>query len=142
MKVTLLEVFKDFEVTVKGYGQFGRYVQLFKLVPIQNANTVTVEDLENYVKSLQQRYPDKNFYLDKRVLNGKVFYIVTKKKRMPNGRQVYDRIPVYFDLENQKVYVPKSYVKKQRRLTNYILMRVLGALGVARQYYVRTEGRR
>jgi len=142
MPITLLEVFKDFDVTIKGYGQFGKYRQLFKLIPKPNAKPVTLQDLENYVKNLQQKYPDKNFNLLKKTINGKTYYIINKKKRIQSKKQIYDRVPIWFDLENQKIYVPKSYVTRQKRLTNYILMRTLGTLGLAKQIYVSTISKR
>lgn len=52
-----------------------------------------------------------------------------------------DVVPIYFDLENQKIFVPKSYVKSKPKLVNYILMRTLGALGLTTTKYIATIGR-
>mgnify|MGYP000011619538 CR=1 FL=1 len=52
-----------------------------------------------------------------------------------------DAVPIYFDLESQKIYVPKTYVERKPKLVNYILMRTLGALGVARTRYDKIIGR-
>ena len=142
----LLEVFKDFEVMLEGSSQWGRYRALYRLVPVKNRKKVTLQDLERYAKSLQMRYPDKEFYLKKVKVKGKEYYVIAKKCIIKVGRfkkiRQYDRIPIYIDLENQKFYVPKSYVETKSKLTAYILMRVLGTLGVAKVRYVKMLGAR
>ena len=138
----MLEVFKDFEVVVRGKCNYGRYEAEFVIEPKTNPKTVTLKDLESYVERLRQRYPDKNFYLRRTHVKGRLFYVITRKSyvTLPNGKRkrVRDRVPIYVDLESQRFYVPASYVKKQRRLVNYIVMRTLGALGVSTSRYLRT----
>jgi len=144
--VELLEVFKDFKVYILGGSQFGRYRALYELVPSPNPKPITVDSLEAYVRRLQSRYPDGGFKLDVKRIGSQTFYIVNKKSyvKTPDGRKrmVRDRVPIYFDLEAQKVYVPRWYVKNRRRLASYILMRTLGALGYATVKYKETLGRR
>jgi len=59
----------------------------------------------------------------------KPFHIITQKAS--------PRVPIYVCLETQTFYVPKTYLKRKRRLTNYILMRTLGARGVSQSKYYR-----
>jgi hypothetical protein len=75
-----------------------------------------------YVNSLQQRYPNHNFYL-RRWRN---YHIITRK-----GKYVKGRVSIYIDLEKQAFYIPKSYLQKNPKLANYIIMVTLGALGVS-----------
>jgi len=53
-----------------------------------------------------------------------------------------DAIPIYFDLQNQRIYVPKTYMDKKPKLANYILMRTLGALGLTKTRYKKIIGRK
>jgi len=173
--VRLLEVFKDFEVKVRGKSFHSQYDAEYIVVPKKRPKKVTLEDLKNYVRRLQQRYPQRNFKLRKY----KNFYIITQqityvdeetkrginalrrrlrsinRRLLPSVIDRYERIilsqklnnlrrrvkrrkdviPIYIDLENQKFYVPKSYVEKRRKLTNYIIMRTLGTLGVSTSKY-------
>jgi len=177
----LLEVFKDFEITVGSWTFRRKYTQRRKVVPLQNPQTLTKKDLQEYVLSLQKRYPRRGFKLRKY----KDFYVIDQdlidqehyqeKKRiieaikseeirirrtpLINAIEHYitlkvieklknhlkqlrknrkkDRIPLYFNLKEQKIYVPKTYVTKNRSLTNYICMRTLGALGISQSTYVR-----
>ena len=144
-RIKLLEVFEDFEIYVKGGSQYGRYDAWFKVVPRKDRKRIELKDLEEYIKNLQKRFPKKNFYLGKRKINGKTFYIITKKSYYidNNGRKrkIRDRVPIYADLEEQKFYVPASYVKKMPKLVNYICMVTLGALGVSQSVYIRSMGR-
>ena len=139
-RVKLLEVFKDFEVTVRGKGQFGRYNQMFIVEPKKDAEPITKEALEAYVENLKRRYPGEGFRLRKY----KNYIVLDKPSRRWKGNRlvkVKDRVPIYFDLKNQKFYVPKWYVEKRTRLTNFIIMVTLGALGVTRVRYLKTIGR-
>jgi hypothetical protein len=135
----LLEVFKDFKVRVKGASFHSKYEADYLVIPKSNPKTVTLEDLNKYVESLQRRYPDRDFYLRITHVNGKQYHIITRKtwKKLPDGtkKRVYDRIPIYINLEEQKFYVPETYVRKQYGLTCYIIMRTLGTLGVAEVKY-------
>jgi len=142
----LLEVFKDFKVIIEGASQHGRYRALFEVIPKNNQSPITVEALSKYVERLQQKHPDRNFYLRHTRVGGREFYVITRKcyVTLPDGtrKRVYDRVPIYFDLQNQKIYVPKSYVEKQKKLVNYIIFRTLGGLGVSRVIYLQTIGTR
>jgi len=136
----LLEVFRDFEVLVEGRGQFGRYRQLFKIEPRKERRRITEEDLRRYVRRLQEKYPNEGFRLRK----WKGLWVIDKPSyRVERGKKVRDwrRIPIYIDLSAQRFFVPAWYVKKKRKLTNYVVMRTLGTLGISRSRYVGTIGR-
>jgi hypothetical protein len=141
-----MEPFKDFKVYIRGASQKGRYEALYELVPEDGRRYITRQDLEDYVEKLQEKHPDKGFRLDTKRIGGRRFYVITRRsyEKLPDGskRQVRDRVPIYFDLDSQKVYVPRWYVRNRRRLTNYILMRTLGSLGYATVKYKRITARR
>lgn len=136
----LVEIFKEHEPIVNGRSFMGKYRAKYKIVPRRHRNFLTVEDLEKYVKRLQERYPNRDFYLRKTKYKGKVYYVITRKsyKKMPDGTRkwVKDRIPIYFDLEKQRYYVPESYIKRTPRLANYLIMVTLGALGISQSKYL------
>jgi len=72
----------------------------------------------------------------------KTLYAITRKSRDPKGNPIKQRIPIYFHLESQRFYIPKTYIKTRPKLAAYITMRVLGTLGISKTKYVRTLGRR
>jgi hypothetical protein len=138
--VKLVEIFKELDIVVEGTSQFGRYRALYRLVPTENK--ITEQDLQNYIQKMQQKYPDKNFQLNIRLVNGKFYYVITRKSTitLPDGtkKRVWDRIPIYIDLENQKFYIPQYYVKRRPKLAKYIAMVVLSTLKVAKTKYLQT----
>jgi hypothetical protein len=140
--VKLLDVFEDFEAVIKGASFHSKYTCFFKIVKKTNPKTVTVEDLQQYIKYLQEKFPDREFYLRVAKVGGRVFHVITRKcwMKMPDGarKRVSDRVPIYVDVENQKFYIPKSYVEKRYKLTCYIVMRTLGKLGVSTVEYLST----
>ena len=135
----LMEFYKNFKVYMIGGSQNNRYRALYELVPRSDRKQITVKDLENYVERLRSKHPDKEFKLNIRFVDGRKLYVISRSsyERLPDGskRRVYDRVPIYFDLEAQKVYVPRWYVRNRRKLANYILMRTLGSLGYALMEY-------
>ena len=118
----LVELFKDYTPIVRGKALNSRYEAVYRIERKANPKTVTEEDLIKYVNSLQQRYPNHNFYL-RRWRN---YHIITRK-----GKYVKDRVSIYIDLEKQAFYVPKHCIEKNPKLANYIIMVTLGALGVS-----------
>jgi len=75
----LLEVFKDFNVTVTSWTKISGYNTKYKfikqVIPLENPNPITLQDLQKYVENLQERYPQRGFYLRK---HGN-FYILSQK---------------------------------------------------------------
>jgi hypothetical protein len=144
--VRLLEFGRDFQVLVEGASQHGRYKALFELVPKPSPEAITRERLEAYVGRLRTAYPDRGFRLDAVLTGGRLLHVITRPSydRLPDGtrRQARLRVPIYFDLEAQKVLVPQWYVRNRRRLMGYVLMRTLGSLGYAHVKYLRIQGRR
>jgi len=178
--VTLLEVFKDFDVTVESWTYRPKYNIIKLITPKENPKIITLEDLENYVQRLAERYPERGFRIRKyknfHVIDQKFYppeyyqekediletmrfhearrrryppisalerlMIIKKLKTLRNRlkklkrNRKKDRIPIYFDLDQQRVFVPKTYVKRNKSLTNYICMITLGALGVSQSRYI------
>jgi len=134
--VRLLEVFKDFQVTVMGASQRSRYHYPMRIERKPNPNRLSLEDLVDYVETLKVKFPDKGFKLTKRRVEGKQYYIITKRsyRKDEQGRshEVMDRAPIYCDLEEQRFFVPQRYLRDRRRLVNYVIMRTLGSLGITR----------
>jgi len=129
----LLKIFKEYDVQIKGKGQFGRYTQLFILKPIEGQQ-ITLEKLQDHVCILQQKYPQRGFRLKKR---GK-YYIIDQTLYREDGKRKQDRVPVYFNLDTQEIMVPWSYIVRKPKLVNYILLRTLGALKLAKPKYFQT----
>jgi len=124
----LLEVFKDFEVTVRGWSNKPQYTTRYRIVPREDFDPLTLEDLEDYIESLQKRFPDRGFYLRKY----KNFRVITQK----GSYHKKDAVPIYVDLKEQRFYVPSSYLRRNRCLVNYICMVTLGSLGITKREYM------
>jgi len=125
--VRLIEVFKDFEIIVDGASNKSRYRYPMKVEKKKDAPTLKVEDLERYVDGLRARFPEKDFVLIKGNVEGKEYYVITKTPRHKSK----DYVPIYFDLEEQRFFVPEYYLKDRPKLVNYIVMVTLGSLGIS-----------
>ncbi|MEM2612293.1 MAG: hypothetical protein QW332_06125 [Thermoproteota archaeon] len=130
----LIEIFTEYEVYVSSRqtvkGKNGGRLLTFKIVPKQNRKRITIESLMEYVNKLNARYPEEGFTLVKK---GK-YYVLTKNKL----NSTKPNVPIYFDLEKQKFYIERRSTQSPA-ITNYIIMRTLGALGVSQSKYVRSE---
>jgi hypothetical protein len=135
LMVKLLQVFRDIELTYTAKSRGARrddtYYRRYRVVPLRGHDPLTLEKLEEYLKNLQERFPDRGFYLKEKIIDGRRFYILSQKTRNPDGKKKKDVVSIYFDLAFQRVYVPYSYWRNNKRLTTFILHRVLGALGLA-----------
>jgi len=133
--VELMEVFKDFEIIIKGGSFHGRYQYPMRVTKKDDPPRLSFEDLVEYVEHLKSKYPEKGFKLVKRRVEGREYYVIAKKAHWVDEagrlREHMDRVPIYIDLEGQRFFVPKRYLRDRRRLVNYIVMRALGALGVS-----------
>jgi len=123
-----------------------RYVYLAQIVRRQDAPKITLQMLEDYLTKLKERMKKQHgeevanlFYLGKRRVDGKLYYYLGRKRKRVGNLKTTDRLPIYFDLDTNEVYVPYSYTQSQRKRVNYILMTVLGAL---QQVKKRSTGKR
>jgi hypothetical protein len=127
----LTEIFEEHTPIVQGGSQYGRYKADFIIAKKPNPPHITETDLKTYVERLKQRYPTEGFYLRKIKWHGKTLHVIGKRKR----KGVTGRIPIYFDLQNQKFYIDKKDLEKNERLANYIIMVTLGSLGISQSKY-------
>jgi len=137
-KSKLIEIFEEYKPIVRGKSNFGKYPALYEVVRRKEPKKVTLESLKEYVKKLNEKYPEYGF----RIYQKGKFLVLDRKpfRKDKRGRKkfVHQRVPIYFDLEEQKFYLPESYLKRSKKLVNYIIMRTLGALGVSTTKYIKT----
>jgi hypothetical protein len=127
----LIEIFEEHTPIVKGGSQYGRYQAEFIIVKKPNPPQLTETELGIYTERLQQKYPSEGFYLRKITWKNKTLHVLAKRK----NHHAQGRIPLYFDLENQKFYIDKRDLQKNERLANYIIMVTLGSLGISQSKY-------
>ena len=113
----LLEAFKDFEV--RRYSA-GRIIRITPATEIK----VTYDDIKKAADELNEKYPQHRYIVKKRRVNGKEFVIFRRDE--PNGRGV----PVYIDVEEGRIFVPASYVKRNFRLVRAVIDFRLSALRI------------
>jgi hypothetical protein len=172
----LLDIFTDCEIIVNSWTRKPTYPAKYRILPKPNPKTLTLQDLQQYVANLQQRYPERGFYLRKHrnmyVITQKMVIIPEEIKQEINLLKTrlnqinkclyqstvnkyekiivtntlrelkskitrkHDAIPIYIDLQNQRFYVPQIYIKTKPKLTAYIIMKTLGALGITQSKYI------
>ena len=113
----LLEAFKDFEVRRQSAGR------IIRITPATEIK-VTYDDIKKAADELNEKYPQHRYIVKKRRVNGKEFVIFRRDE--PNGRGV----PVYIDVEEGRIFVPASYVKRHFRLVRAVIDYRLSALGI------------
>jgi hypothetical protein len=134
----LVELFEQHVPVVESGSQHGRYACDYVVVRRPDAKRLTVEDLEAYVRRLNEAAPSEGFTLKVRRWRGRKLHVVTKASKRPK----WPTIPLYFDLESQRFYVREVDLRRRPKLTNYVVMRALGMLGVAQGRYAGGSRRR
>jgi hypothetical protein len=127
----LIEIFNDHTPMVEGGSLYGRYKADFIITKRANPPHISEQDLQLHVKRLQQKYPNEGFYMRKLTWKGRTLHVLAKRK----NHHTQGRIPLYFDLQNQKYYIDKRDLQANPRLVNYIIMVTLGALGISQSIY-------
>jgi len=132
----LIEIFKDHTPTVKGKSNRGQYEAEYIVTKRSDAKRVELQDLIDYVARLNEKYPEEFFYIKamRRVqdFGDKKLYMLTKENEEK-------RVPIIFDLEEQRFYIRRQDLETNPQLANYIIMRTLGALGVSQSRYLSTR---
>jgi hypothetical protein len=99
---------------------------------VQRPLTIEKEEFEQYANSLKQRYQETRVKETK--IKGKTYLFV-------QGRHNGQRTPsLYYCLEDKKLYISKNWIKKKKKLTNYILWRALGSMKKIKQIERKTIG--
>jgi hypothetical protein len=141
--IRLVKLFDEYDdIEVSSIVQ-GRYEYAYKVARVEGAR-VTLEKMWEYVRRLRQKHPNRRFTIRRVVLRvggrKRVFHVITRVVRGdPLGEidgSVPDLIPIYVSLRKQEFYVPERCVRENTKLTNFVVLRVLGALGVARSKYL------
>ena len=127
----LIEIFQEYTPIVKGGSYYGRYRADYIIEKKPNAPNITETELGIYVERLQHRYPNEGFYMRKLTWKGKTLHVIAKRK----NHHAQGRIPLYFNLQEQKFYIDKKDLDTNPRLANYIMMTVLGSLGISQSKY-------
>jgi len=100
-----------------------RLIQTYKSRMLKSPiDTMMIQYYTNQLKNLPQ----------------KTLYRLSQSSRTPEGKKKRDYITILFDLENQKIFIPHSFLKRRRKLMFYLLMRTLGALGISQSKYMET----
>jgi hypothetical protein len=143
----LVDVFRElipFEIQDKAKSRDGKkeYIRKHLIVENENKPQLTKEDLERFFKEFKERMRKKYgneiaelFYLKERKYKGKVYVVFARKHVKMSDRNLKKSISFYFDLEKQRVYIPRSYIKKAPKLVNFLILRILGELGLVKKEY-------
>jgi len=139
--VRLLEVGEDFPIRIRGYAGKPRYKCVRELRLKRKRVEIPIKRLKEIVKGLQQKYPDKGYYLvrdrarhwlvdaegeEKHMkMRTKWFWIIGRKEENRRG------IPLYYSSTYQRLFVPSSFVNNKYRLVCSVLSYRLRDLGVS-----------
>jgi hypothetical protein len=141
--IRLVKLFDEYDDIELSHLAQGRYEDVRKVVRVDGAK-VTLEGIWEYVRHLRQKYPNRNFTVRRVGLRiggrRRMFYVITRDiKGDPVGSidgTAPEVVPIYVSIRKQEFYVPEYCIREKRKLTNFVILRVLGALGVARAKYL------
>jgi len=128
MKITLLEVGKDFDIKIRTYSGNPKYRRIKKLTILTDEIKIPTKKLKEIIKKLQEKYPDKGFYLEKRRVNSnlgkRTFWRFGRREKNLKG------VPLYYSTTLKKLFVPITYVRRRYKLTCSVILYRLRDLGV------------
>ena len=127
MRTELLEIGKDFVPIVKDYTQRPRYERVRKImVPrVKLSFNDFLRAAMEFNERMETKGKSARLEAKVRVVDGQVYYVLRRA-----DRQWKDDIPIYYNPKTQRFYIPKRYPSRRKKLTSYVIMLRLSALGV------------
>lgn len=143
-RANLAIVFEEFPVHIRSYSGIHKQRYIRKVELRHKAVTLDIEALKEKIKNLQERYPDKGFYLEKHMVRNLSFQDtipVSFIRRKGASRRMMcwimgrrekggKNIPLYWSPRFHRLYVPWSYIRHQKRLTSSVILYRLRDLGI------------
>jgi len=147
-RANLLVVCRDFPIQIRSYTYSERYRTVRKLAIGPRDIRINLERIKEKIKELQKKYPDKGFYFERHevtVLNcpmdasrfdqdqmklshKMICWIIGRRNPDPKLRR--KDVPVYWSPKFERLYVPKSYYERNKRLTCSVISYRLRDLGI------------
>jgi len=113
-KIKLLVAGEDFDLTRTSYSTLPKYNYTRLIVPLYPYE-FDEKEIKEKVNEFNSRYPDKKLRVTKKKMFGKTFLIIRREKYS------YMNPPVYLCIDDGKIYVPQSYVKRNKRLVSAVV---------------------
>ena len=131
-RMKLLEVGEDFDIKIRSYSgnpkhKYNRYLHVRS-----EKIRISFKKMKQLVESLNKRYPGKNYFVEKRRIQKKRFWVFGRREDPDPKRPEKKRrdVPIYYWPKKKKLYVPTSHVGRSRRLVSSVLLYRLRDLGV------------
>jgi len=127
MKAELMEIGKDFIPEVRDYTQRPRYQRVRKIIvpKVQLSFNDFMRAAMEFNERMEKKGKDVRLEAKVRVINGVVYYVLRRA-----DKRWKDDIPIYYNPKTQRFYIPKRYPSRRKKLTSYVIMLRLSALGV------------
>lgn len=127
MKAELLEIGKDFIPEIRDYSQRPRYqrIRRIKVPEVELTFNDFLSAAIEFNKKMEAKGKAARLEAKVRVVDGEVYYVLRRA-----DRQWKDDIPIYYNPKTKKFYIPKRYPSRRKKLTSYVIMLRLSALGV------------
>ena len=127
MKAELLEIVKDFIPEIRDYTQRPIYERVRKImVPrVKLSFNDFLRAAMEFNERMEAKGKSARLEAKVRVVDGQVYYVLRRA-----DRQWKDDIPIYYNPKTQRFYIPKRYPSRRKKLTSYVIMLRLAALGV------------
>ena len=111
----MLEAFVDFPIIIRRASHFGKYKYDVLMRPVNYPRKLTREQLDAYVERLRKKYPEKGFRGAVVEIDGEEYYVI--RRDPPDLKNP----PIYVRLKDGRIFVPRSYVEREPRLTAFVV---------------------
>jgi len=122
-KIKLLCVGEDIDIIRSSYSTLPKYQYNRLIVPIYPYN-FSEKEIKEKIEEYNKRYPEKMLKMTKKKIYGRTYIIIRR------AGYSYKNPPVYLCIDDGKLYVPASYVKRQPRLVSAVVHYRISLLGL------------
>jgi len=93
--------------------------------------------LEEAIRYLKEKYPAQNYRVVVRGLGGKKYYIFMRGDK--RSRESYQEIPFWVRVEDGEVFIPASYVRRNKKLAGLVVGYRMEAIRLAMNKVLKRE---
>lgn len=136
-KIRLVDIESITPIRIAYYNRNFAKFQVQEITIREDKPQITIEAIQDYVRNLQNKYPQEGFAIREEEVDGKKFIVVDKS----NPKAKMKTIPIYFNIEENKIYFRRYDIGIRRKLSRIIAWRILGMFkwSKIKAYYFRTK---
>jgi len=131
--IKLVEIFSDFDVSIRGSYAGIKKAGIYTKTPTSEDIRINIKRLREKYANLNQKYKGKpyTFFCEKVRIGDLNYWRFGRRSLDPKERAKLKDVPLYYSTTFRRLYIPRSYATKKKRLVASAIMYRCNDLGIS-----------